>query len=746
MFKKTFPLYHQHNSMECGVACIKMIAAFYGKKLSNHTIRSMADFERSGTSMLGLCKAAQRIGIESDAFALTFEELISMDNDLPCIVHWNRYHFVVLYRRTKKHFYIADPGKGLVKYKYNEFRENAMLSNVDSNERASVIFFKTTAHFDALEEDETITPRAQVSFYWNILHKYRNYFFIIATLMSIALAFQFAIPYFTRSIVDIGISSGSLQMVFILAIGQAAIIFSRTFFDIVRSRLSLHLSTRINFELIVRFLDKTFRLPLIFLESRRIGDLMQRLSDNYRIESFITNVTVSSAFSLLTILLYSSVLCFYDYHYLIVFLISSAVYLLWNLFFLKKRQRLDWKRFEVSSKNQSILIQMFSGINDLRINSAEKFYFSIWERNQQEIISSNFNVMQLNQTQQTGATVIYEITQVMITLLSAQLVINNEISFGTMLAIQFIMGQLMGPMGQLMSAVISGNDAKNSLDRLMDIWNVKEEKDLFTQYNNKEAKLINEPVHIEFKKVYFNYLGQENQFALDGIDLIIPKNKITAVVGMSGSGKTTLLKILLGYYTNYEGQLIVGDSEFREIDITSFRASCGIVLQESFIFNDTIANNITLGLPLNMNQMRIALDTACILDYVDGLPMKINTLIGNEGKGLSQGQKQRLLIARAIYKAPNHLFLDEATNSLDAKTEAKIFEKLKHYFVGKTVIMIAHRLSTVQHADKIVVLDKGKISEEGTHDELLARKSGYYNLIKAQVGNSFNLNENLTFK
>lgn len=717
--------------MECGIACLKMIASHYQKSLSNHTIRQYTDFERTGTSMSGLASAATKLGLKVDAYSLDIAQVKDLVDDFPCVVHWNNYHFVVLYGIHKNRFLIADPAKGLLKVSEEEFSESALGIGEDGVARASTLFFEPSLKFQELQDDELITTREQLNFFLSNIRKFKRYFIIIAMVLALSLILQFTIPFFTKSIVDLGISTGDLKFVALLAVGQMLIIFSRTFFDILRNWVSLHLSVRFNYGMISSFLGKLFKLPLVFFEYRKIGDLMQRIGDHYRIESFLTHVTVSSVFSVLSILVYSVALCYYNFYYLLIFIFGSVVYLGWIAFFLKSRQNLDWKRFEVSSKNQSILIQMFAGIHDLRINNAEKFHFSKWEKNQQEMIKNSFTTIRLNQIQQTGARLISEVMQIMVTVLSASLVISNKISFGGMLSIQFILGQLTAPMEQLINAVITGQDAKISLDRLMDLWNVKEEAELMTS-NTSMFPAVTTGL-IEFRNVSYKYSGQETLFALRDVSQKIALGKITAIVGFSGSGKTTLLKLLLGYYHNYEGALLINGTELRDLDLKLFRDKCGVVLQESYIFNDTIANNITLGLEYNKLWMETAMKVSCIYDYIDSLPLKANTLIGNEGKGLSQGQKQRILIARAVYKSPEYLFLDETTNSLDAKNEAEILENLRNFAKGKTVVMVAHRLSTIKNADLIVVVDKGVICEEGTHEELLAKKSVYYNLVKAQI-------------
>jgi ATP-binding cassette subfamily B protein len=724
--KKKYPFFYQPYSRDCGIACLQMIAKFHGKFFAIETLRAIASFEKTGVSMHGLQRAAKNLGFEAEGLMLSQGYLQDKVSENPLILHWDKNHFVVLYAKTGDRYIVGDPSKGLLRVREKEFFEKAVVTTGDSDV-CQVLVCTPTQKFFAREEDKRERNLGLGMVRAN-LKRFRIYFLLIFWAMLLGLFTQFLTPFFTKGIVDRGILSDNLGFVGYMIIGQAILILSSSVFGIVRAWISIHLSTRVSLSLISQFLQKMFRLPMNFFETRRTGDILQRIGDQSRIEAFLTRTSLSIVFALLTIIVYSFILSYFNIKFLLLFMTGAVLYAGWNLLFLKKRKKIDWKRFEYSAKGQSQLIQMINGVHDLKIYDAHEQYFNEWEKNQVDYYRNSFESLKIFQFQETGSELIFQLFQLGLTYLSASLVISNELTLGQMLSIQFIIGQLVLPVEQIIGAIGFAQDAKISYDRLFDIWKIKdEEEDESRVTPQMEDKSIN------FNNVTFSYPGLEENPALKGIDLAIASGKITAIVGSSGSGKTSILKLILGYSTTYTGKISVGGHDLRKMHLQQWRSRCGVVLQESFIFNQSIAKNISMSDQYDPDRVGFALRMANIFDYVESLPLKEATMIGNEGKGLSFGQRQRLLIARAIYKDPPFILLDEATNSLDAENEAIIVSNFKSFFSGRTVLIIAHRLSTIQSADNIVVLENGNILEQGTHTELFEKKGRYYTLMRKQL-------------
>jgi ATP-binding cassette subfamily B protein len=540
-------------------------------------------------------------------------------------------------------------------------------------------------------------------------------------------------PFLTQSIVDIGIKNQDIGFITIILIGQLFLFISQTSVNIVRSWILLHISTRINISLISDFLIKLMKLPIGFFDSKMIGDLLQRINDHQRIENFLTASTLQILFSIINLIVFAIVLGIYSLKILIVFIIGSLIYILWVLVFMKRRREIDFKRFDQLADNQSNLIQLITGMQEIKLNNCEKQKRWDWERIQAKLFKTNIKSLALDQYQQSGGAFFNQLKNILITFIAAESVVNMNMTLGMMLAVQYIIGQLNAPIEQLIGFIRSAQDAKISLERLGEVHLMDNEKKEGTVYDTLSFNK-NEKNDIDIKNLSFHYEGPRSPQVLKNMSLQIPEKKVTAIVGTSGSGKTTLVKLLLGFYSNYSGKIVVGPHNIKTMDKSFWRKSVGAVMQDGFIFSDTIANNIVLDNE-NINQSLLdqAISISNLDDIISNLPLGINTKIGQEGSGLSQGQKQRILIARAVYKNPQYLFFDEATNALDANNELQIMNKLNNYFKGKTVITVAHRLSTVKNADQIIVIEKGEIKETGTHDELSKLKGVYYNLVKNQL-------------
>ncbi len=724
---KSFPHYKQHDHKDCGSTCIKIIAKYYEKTISIQYLRKLSETTRGGTSLLGLSDASEKIGLRSLGVKISTQDVL--EAPLPCILHWNNNHYVVLYKIRKNAFYISDPAHGLIKYNKEEFLKHWMGNNAtEQTEEGIALLLEPTAKFynSDFENDE---QEFGFKFLSKYLFKYKNFIWQLVIGLIAASLLQLIFPFLTQSIVDVGIKNQDIHFIYLILFAQLALFIGRTAIEVIRSWILLHLSTRINISLVSDFFIKLMNLPIAFFDTRMTGDILQRINDHKRIEQILTTSSLNVLFSMVNLLVFSFVLAYYNLLLFVIFLIGSFFYILWVIIFLKKRRDLDYKRFSEISQEQSKVIELINGMQEIKLHNAEKQKRWSWEFVQARLFKVYIKVLALEQYQSVGSEFINEVKNILITVLSAKLVIDGDITLGMMLAISYIVGQLNSPIVQLINFIREVQDAKISLDRLSEIHNKEDEE------QQDVEKITDIPLSEDLKlsKLSFRYIGS-NQMVLQNLDLTIPAKKVTAIVGVSGSGKTTLMKLLLKFYDPNSGQLRIGHHDLQNISQKTWRNQCGVVMQEGYIFNDTIANNIAVGEDyVDKKKLAHAVDVANIREFIESLPLSYNTKIGMEGVGISTGQKQRLLIARAVYKNPNFLFFDEATSALDANNEKVIMEKLNIFFENKTVVVIAHRLSTVKNAHQIVVLDKGKIVEIGNHRELVTRKGNYYNLVKNQL-------------
>ncbi len=722
-----FTFYKQPDEMDCGPTCLRMVARYYGKSLTLQQLRSLAKTTREGSSLLGISDAAEKIGFRTLGIKVTYEKLVE-DAPLPCIAHWNQNHFVVIYKIKKDVVYIADPGHGLLKYKKEEF----LKSWQSDHHEGILLLLEPTPEFS--EEDELSgkaeKPKKGFGFLFRYLFKYKKLLTQLIIGLVAGSLLQALFPFLTQSIVDIGVQNSDMGFIYLILLAQLMLFLGRTTIEIIRSWILMHISSRINISLVSDFFVKLMKLPISFFDVKMTGDIMQRISDHHRIESFLTSATLNVLFSFVNLIVFSFVLAFYSMTIFIVFMIGSLLYFLWILFFLKQRADLDYKRFNQNSQNQSKVMELITGMQEIKLHNAERQKRWQWENIQVRLFRINIKGLSLEQTQNTGSGLINELKNILITFLSAKLVIDGSITLGVMLSISYIIGQLNSPIMQLVGFTQSLQDARLSLERLSEIHN-KEDEETPEQESITE---IESQSPIQLNKVSFQYTGVYGDMVLQDLDLLIPANKITAIVGSSGSGKTTLMKLLLKFYEPVSGEIKVAEQNLGAISAKAWRNVCGVVMQEGYIFSDTIANNVAIGVEdIDKERLRKACDVANIKEHIESLPLGYNTKIGMDGVGLSTGQKQRILIARAVYKNPDYLFFDEATSALDATNEKVIMNNLDQFFKGKTVVVIAHRLSTVKNADQIIVLEKGKIVELGNHTELTALRGSYYELVKNQL-------------
>lgn len=729
--KKTtrdFPHFLQADSKDCGPTCLKIIAKYYKKNLNIQKLRELSETTREGSSLLGISEAAEQLGFRTMGVKVSAEDLTEIP--LPCILHWNKNHYVVLYKIHKQTYYISDPAFGLLAYSSEEFLKYWIGNNAtETTEEGIALLLEPTPHFYSNELGEENKAKFGFSFLFKYLFRYKTFVAQLAIGLLAGSLLQIVFPFLTQSVVDVGIQNQNLHFVYLILIAQLFLFFGKTALEFVRHWILLHLSTRINISLISDFFIKLMNLPISFFDVRMTGDIMQRINDHQRIERILTNSSLDVLFSFVNMLIMGGILAYYNLQIFIVFVVGSFLYFGWIVLFLKKREALDYKRFSEVSQEQSKVIELINGMQEIKLHNAEKQKRWGWEHIQARLFKVSIKGLILEQVQGVGSNFINELKNIFIVFLSAKLVIDGEITLGMMMAISSIVGSLNGPIAMLINFTREAQDARISLARLGEI----HEKEDETEQDVDSLKEIPKTADIYLKEVSFRYVGAQ-AFVLENLNLKIPSQKITAIVGTSGSGKTTLMKLLLKFYTPNEGVIQYGNTDLEKINQKAWRNHVGTVMQEGYIFNDSIANNIAIGEDIiDKKRLQYAVEVANIQSFIESLPLHYNTKIGMEGIGMSTGQKQRLLIARAVYKNPEMLFFDEATSALDANNEKAIMEKLNVFFKGKTVVVIAHRLSTVMNADNIVVLDQGKVIEQGNHEQLVALKGSYYQLVKNQL-------------
>ena len=728
---KKIAIIHQHDSMQCGIACLQMVCKYFGREYSMDSLSKLCFATTEGVSLLGINEAANTLGLHATCARATTSILSEVP--LPCILHWNQNHFVVLYKvKNRKKFYVADSGKGLVTYDLNEFKKHWISTRANGEDKGIAMFLETTPAFFTykMKGEENVKEKRSFCFLFGYVKKYRKYFGQIILGLIVGSLLQLVLPFLTQSIVDVGIKNQDIGFVWLILLGQLMLTISRTAIDFIRRWLLLHISLRINISLVSDFFIKLLKLPMSFFDTKLMGDLMQRMNDHSRVNNFLTQQTLNITFAMLTFMVFTVVLFFYNKLVFAIFLLGSILYGGWMTLFLKRRKVLDYELFEQQAINNNKTYEFITSMQEIKLQDCEQRRRWEWEDTQADLFGVQMKSLKLQQIQEAGSIFINEVKDIIITVVAATAVIHGQMTLGMMLAVQYIIGQLNSPVEQLMNFFYSLQDVKISLERINEIHQMDDE-------NGKEGlktSIENKDEGINIKNIMFKYDPHALHETIDDVNIHIPQGKVTAIVGASGSGKTTLIRLMLGYYPVLEGQINIGNTDINTINKKWWRRQCGVVMQDGVIFSESIARNIAVD-DGNIDKERLlkAAEIACIKDYVMALPLKFNTKIGRDGVGLSQGQKQRILIARAVYKNPDYIFLDEATNSLDANNERSIVENLDKFYKGKTVVIVAHRLSTVKNADQIVVIDHGKVVEAGNHDSLTAKRGAYYNLVKNQL-------------
>lgn len=721
---KSFPHEYQMDAKDCGPACLKIIARYYGKYYSLQYLRDKCGITKEGVSFADISYAAEKIGLRSISVKATFEDLCKKIA-LPGIIHWEGNHFVVIYKLSKHSIYVSDPAKGLLSYSHEKF----ICGWYKKSEKYGVLMaLEPMANFQQIEANEKTERYKTFENLLGYFVPYKRAFFLLFGIMFIATFLQAILPFISKAVIDIGIYSADITFINMVLVGNIILLLSITLSNVLRDWVLLHVTTRVNISLISDYLIKLMKLPVAFFENKLVGDILQRANDHERIRVFIMNNSLSMIFSFLTFIIFSIILLIYHKIIFFLFLAGSILYTIWILLFLRIRKKLDWEYFDLISKNQSYWVETIGSIQDIKINNYEDLKRWKWEGIQARLYKINLKVLKINNAQTLGSQFINNLQNILITFYCAIAVIQGEITFGVMISTQFIIGMLNGPVAQFIGFIQSAQYAKISFFRINEIHQLENEEDYFVS-NNIE---LPEDKSITVRNLAFQYTPT-SPIVLKGIHLYIPAGKITAIVGDSGSGKSTLLKLLLRLYRPSFGEIQIGEMNISNVSLRQWRNRCGCVMQDGKLFNDTIINNIVLNEEdIDYESLQRAVKTAQMDYEIERMPQGYQTMIGEMGRGISGGQKQRLLIARALYKNPDYLFLDEATNSLDTINEQKIVKALDEVFKDRTVVIVAHRLSTIRKADQIVVLKNGHIVECGTH-EMLIQHDGYYNeLIHSQ--------------
>ena len=732
-----FHFFFQHDQMDCGPACLAMVSSHYGKDFGLQYLRDKSFITREGVSLLGISEAADKIGFKTIAAKLKPEDFSK--ELLPCILHWNQNHFVVLHKIGKRFKFlpfgevrwgIADPGHGFVSLSEEKFKK----SWLSDGEKGVALFLKPKEEFykQIPPEEEKLS----IKYLLKYLKPYQNQMLQLFILLLLGTLTTLIFPILTQKLIDEGVSKKDLSVISYILLAQLAFFFGNIIFGIFRNWIMLVVGTKINIQIISDFLKKLLKLPIKFFDTKLMGDFNQRIQDHERIENFLTSQSLVTLFSIVTFSVFFGVLWYYDFRILAVYIILTVISVIWSLFWMKQRKILDYFRFQERSSNQESIYEIINGVSEMKLNQFEDFKRREWEKIQHKLFNINMRILKLDQIQLSGFDIINQLKNILVTFLAASFVVRGHMTLGVLLSVSYIIGQMNAPVSQLISFFRSLQDAKLSLARLNEVQNHPEEEqenqlpllsEKYTEQNGIEKGIY-------FKDVSFQYEGPQSPYVLKDINLFIPEGKVTAIVGASGSGKTTLMKMLLKFYEPVNGEINFNHLNINDISPLDLRKNCGVVMQDGFIFSDTIERNIaTSDENIDYGKLDKALQTANIKSFIDGLPLGLNTKIGASGNGISGGQKQRILIARAVYKNPHFIFFDEATSALDAENEKIIHDNLQSFFKGKTVIIVAHRLSTVKNADQIIVLKNGKIVEQGNHQSLVNRKAYYYNLVKNQL-------------
>lgn len=725
----------QRDQMDCGPACLSMVASYYGKDYPLEYLRSSSFITRDGVSLLGISEVSEKIGFQVLSAKVSVDELKKQKEVLPSILHWNQNHFVILRKitrniLTKKYSYhIADPAHGTIKLSEDNFKK----SWISDEDKGVVLFLNPTGDFYSKAPPKK--EKASIGYLFSYLKAYRKQLIFMFLLLLAGSGLTLIFPFLTEALIDKGINNNDLDFIYIILLAQLGVFLGSITIEVIRNWLMLYVGTHLSIEIIANFFKKMLQLPIKFFDTKTMGDFNQRIQDNSRIEEFLTSQSITTFFSIITFSVFFAVLWYYDVKILLVYFFLTLISIAWSFFWLKRRKILDYYRFQIRGENQESIYEMLNGVTEMKLNQFENFKIKEWQSIQGKLFKLNIRLLKLDQIQLSGFEFLNQLKNILVTFLAANYVVQGNMTMGMLLSISYIIGQMNSPVNQLVNFFRSLQDAKLSLERLNEVEkHPVEEKEEQKKVNFENFQENNIERGICLTNLSFQFEGPKSPFVLKDIDLIIPEGKITAIVGASGSGKTTLMKLLLRFYDPIKGEIFYNQNNILELSPKSIRENTGVVMQDGYVFSDTIERNIATGdETIDYEKLKHAAKVANIEEFIDSLPLNYKTKIGAAGNGISGGQKQRILIARAVYKNPHYIFFDEATSALDAENEKIIHDNLQSFFKGKTVLIIAHRLSTVKSADQIVVIKKGEIVETGNHEKLTKTKGEYYSLVKNQL-------------
>lgn len=575
-------------------------------------------------------------------------------------------------------------------------------------------------------------PKTPLEAFWRELRPFSRYIVQFCLIYFVSVLLQLGIAFATQAVVDVGIARNDVPFLYVLAIAHLSLLLGTIAGDTLLNAVLMHVGARVHLNMVTGFLRKLTELPLKFFVMRSPGDIMERVADNYRVKEFVMGDSFGFVMALLNVLVFGTILVMYNATVFFISVAGSLLAIGWTVAVLPIEKKIDNERFGLQSLKNGRLLEMVAGMEEIKVQNMEERALENWHQLHRPWFQLTLKSMWFSQLQIQGSRVINEVKRAIVSLVLALAVVDQQLTIGGMFAITYLLGNIDGPLQRVASFTKSAQAALLSTDRLLQVHQEPNDHDYLSNYAAIGSADTTADVTVD--GLSFRYGGSDSKMILNNVSFTAPAGKVTAIVGMSGSGKTTLLRLILGLHMPTGGAIRVGDESLQQIDTRTWRKRCGVVMQSAMIFRDSVAQNIAgAERPPDMARVAFAAKVAEIEEFVKDLPDAYQTILGSQGGGMSGGQRQRLQIARAVYRDPEFFLLDEATSSLDVASEHNIIENLTKQMAGRTTIVIAHRLSTVRHADQIIVLNEGTLAEKGTHEELLANKGIYHNLVCTQL-------------